>query len=122
MKEAWSTASEARQNEALALARLTSEELGHAFSHPLLFALQPYRVLDALAGGLGITLESTEAWPELSGQERNALLIAAEESGWGPRRTIELQDAARLERARGGIRRFQLVTPQDWYDFDARTP
>ena len=88
----------------------------------MLFAHPPYRVLDALASGLGLTLEPTQTWPELSGPERHALLIAAEESGWSPRRTMELQNAARLERARGGVRRFQLVTPQDWYDFEARTP
>ena len=68
----------------LALARLGESELRQAFSHPLPFALLPYRVLDELAGSLGFSLESTQTWPELSGPERNALLIAAEESAWGP--------------------------------------
>ena len=118
---AWLSASPARQAETLALARLREDELNHALTHPLLFALQPHRVVDALAGGLGFALEPP-AWPELSAADRNALMIAAEEAAWTVRRTLRLQDAARLELARGGTRRLSFATPRDWYDFDQRTP
>jgi hypothetical protein len=58
--------------------------------------------------------------PDLRQEQKAALMNAAQEFGWDLEGTFELYDAARLELARGGIRRLPLASAYDWRVFRDR--
>lgn len=76
--------------------------------------------LIALSGALG--LEAGEALnpnpiPELSPNQRAGLAIAAQEYDWTPPQILQIESRARLELAKGGVRRLPLTSVQDWITF-----
>ncbi|MEA2369947.1 MAG: hypothetical protein QOH12_341 [Solirubrobacteraceae bacterium] len=58
--------------------------------------------------------------PDLRTEQRSALVNAATEFGWDTQETFALYDAARVELARGGIRRMPLASAYDWRVFRER--
>lgn len=79
--------------------------------------------LIALSGALG--LEAGEALsampiPELSSNQRAGLAVAAEEYEWSPSQILQVESRARLELAKGGVRRLPLTSVQDWTTFARR--
>ena len=79
--------------------------------------------LIALSGALG--LEAGEALnpnpiPELSSNQRSGLSIAAQEYEWSPPQILQVESRARLELAKGGVRRLPLTSVQDWVTFARR--
>lgn len=76
--------------------------------------------LIALSRALG--LEAGEALnpnpiPELSPKQQSGLATAAQEYDWTPMEILQIESRARLELARGGIRRLPLASVQDWITF-----
>lgn len=92
--------------------------------------LQPEALLDgsvsellALSRALG--LEAGDALnaspiPELSSTQRAGLATAAEEYEWSPHQILQIETRARLELAKGGVRRLPLSSVQDWVSFARR--
>lgn len=79
--------------------------------------------LVAISGALG--LEAGEALnqhppPELSPNQRRGLVTAAQEYEWTPPQILQVEARARLELARGGVRRLPLTAVQDWVSFARR--
>lgn len=58
--------------------------------------------------------------PDLRVEQQRALLNASSEFGWTMEETFKLYDAARLELARGGVRRLPFASPYDWRVFRER--
>ena len=58
--------------------------------------------------------------PELSPSQQDGLATAAQEYDWTPIQILQVESRARLELAKGGIRRLSLTSVQDWITF-ART-
>ena len=76
--------------------------------------------LVALSRALG--LEAGEALnpnpiPELSPSQQSGLATAAQEYDWTPIQILQVESRARLELAKGGVRRLSLTTVQDWITF-----
>ena len=79
--------------------------------------------LIALSRALG--LEAGDALnanpiPELSSTQRAGLATAAEEYEWTPTQILQIETRARLELAKGGVRRLPLRSVQDWVTFARR--
>lgn len=79
--------------------------------------------LIALSGALSLEAGETlnpNPIPELSSNQRSGLAIAAEEYEWSPREILQIETRARLEIAKGGVRRLPLSSVQDWVTFARR--
>ena len=117
----WESGTDDQRAETASFVGRTVDDLTFVLSHVLLFALLPRNTITRLFAGLG---ESTEPpvmpWPTLNRTELDMLRVASQEMSWSGPHVLDLQDAARLEKAKGGVRRFTLTTPQDWYDFSER--
>ena len=103
--------------------RIAPGRITRIFSNPLALAAASAAELAALGGAMGIDAAGAllgRGLPDLQPQQRAALANAAEEFGWGPREALELESAARLELARGGIRRLPLASIEDWDTFRGR--
>jgi hypothetical protein len=88
-------------------------------------ALASINEIIALSSALGLGLDellAAQRLPELSARELSALRMAAKEFELSGVEVLDLQMRARIELAKGGIRRLPLVSPADWIDFrDAST-
>lgn len=74
----------------------------------------------AILGAMQIDATSVfgnPAMPDLNNRQREALGVAADEYEWRGVDVLTLETRARLELARGGIRRLSLATPADWVQF-----
>ena len=85
-------------------------------------ALLDGSVSELLALSRALGLEAGEALnpnpiPELSPSQQSGLATAAQEYDWTPIQILQVESRARLELARGGIRRLSLVSVQDWITF-----
>ena len=83
-------------------------------------ALASINEIIALSSALGLGLGelfAAQRLPELSPRELSALRMAAKEFELGGVEVLDLQMRARIELAKGGIRRLPLVSPADWIDF-----
>lgn len=58
--------------------------------------------------------------PELSSTQRGGLVVAAQEYDWTPEQILQVELRARLEIAKGGVRRLPLTSVQDWVIFARR--
>jgi hypothetical protein len=87
------------------------------------FAQASLTEIASLAAALQVdatSLAGVGPLPDLRGEQRAALVNAAEEFGWNTQETFRLYDAARVELARGGTRRLPLASPYDWRVFSER--
>jgi hypothetical protein len=123
ISDRWAPLSDSDRKRVTANARLHPRRAVELISDPLTLATGTLNELLALTGALGV-----DPWrllsgglPELESQQVEALGTAAHEYEWDGAETLELYRDARMELARGGIRRFSLVTVEDWVRFrDAR--
>ncbi len=79
--------------------------------------------LIALSRALGLKASETlnpNPIPELFSSQRAGLAIAAEEYEWSPTQILQIESRARLELAKGGVRRLPLSSVQDWINFARR--
>ena len=88
-------------------------------------ALLDGSVSELIAVSRALGLEPGEALnqhplPELSPNQRLGLATAAQEYEWTPLQTLHVEARARLELARGGVRRLPLTAVQDWVSFARR--
>jgi len=77
--------------------------------------------LTALVGALGGSFQALtpeSVLPELGEREREALAQVCDEYEWSGSKALHIEMAARLELARGGVRRLRLESPEDWLRFD----
>jgi hypothetical protein len=77
--------------------------------------------LAALIGSVWSSFQAlapTQALPELQDRQHDALAQCSDEYEWPGSKALRLEQAARLELARGGLRRLSLETPADWLRFD----
>ena len=82
--------------------------------------------LAALVGSLGASFQALApesalpelGLPELGEREREALAQVCDEYEWSGSKALHIEMAARLELARGGVRRLRLESPDDWLRFD----
>ena len=77
--------------------------------------------LTALVGSLGASFQALapeSELPELGEREREALAQVCDEYEWSGSKALHIEMAARLELARGGVRRLRLESPDDWLRFD----
>lgn len=118
LRVAWKALPVHRQREVAAIARLHPRRIATVLGDPLaLAALSAGRTL-ALAAALRICfLPPPLALPELQLEQLRALFNAQAEYDWSDALALELANAARLELARGGVRRFRLTTIDDWHRF-----
>lgn len=105
-----------------AVAGMSVERIEELF-HPE--ALLDGSVSELIAMSRALGLEPGEALnphplPELSPNQSNGLATAAQEYEWTPMQVLQVEARARLELARGGIRRLPLTAVQDWVDFARR--
>lgn len=88
-------------------------------------ALLDGSVSELIAVSRALGLEPGEALnrqplPELSPNQIQGLATAAQEYEWTPPQILNIESRARLELARGGIRRLPLTAVQDWVEFARR--
>ncbi len=77
--------------------------------------------LTAFAGALDVPLDAlaqSAQFPDLGKRELAALAQVCDEYEWSGSKALELEQAARTELARGGVRRLTLLSPEDWLRFD----
>ncbi len=121
LREAFATSSDSIEAIA-AVAGLSPERVSELFVADALLDGSVSELI-ALSGALG--LEAGEALnpnpiPELSSNQRTGLAIAAEEYEWSPPQILQIEARARLELAKGGVRRLPLSSVQDWITFARR--
>lgn len=121
--EAWRNVSVDQREEAASFLTRTVADIEFVLGHVLLFALLPRNTITRRFAGLGQATElPARRWPVLSGPEVDALRVAPHEMKWSGPEVLELQGAACLEKAKGGVRRFTLTSPEEWYAFAERQP
>jgi hypothetical protein len=119
----WNALSLDEQADVVATTRIAPGRIARLFTSPLALAAGSAAELAALGGALGVDAMSallTRSLPDLVPQQRAALANAAEEFGWTPRQVLRLEEEARRELARGGIRRLPLASIEDWETFRRR--
>lgn len=102
-----------------AIAGLTPERTQELFDPE---ALLDGSVSELIALSRALGLEPGDAlnpqlMPELSASQQSGLATAAHEYDWTPLQILQVESRARLELAKGGIRRLPLASVQDWITF-----
>jgi hypothetical protein len=106
---------ESKRHELSATSRLEAR-INELVSEPLALAGASMSELVALSSALRVDLAVTMSGrlPELNSREEEVLASTASEMDWTPDETLALARSARLERARGGIRRLPLESREGW--------
>jgi hypothetical protein len=116
LREAWQVSSINRR-EVASLSRLTEDRIEELLNAPERLALVPLDRFIGLVTALGLqpseVLGATPL-PDLEAHQLRALFAAEAENSWAEEVTRELLTFARLELAKGGIRRFPLSSIDDW--------
>ena len=120
LQESWSTLDPSSKQAAMAIARLHPRRVEILLSGP--GSLRPASIDEvlALSGALGIDAGrhlTGETMTRLTQDQLRALETAAAEYEWTAADTLALVREAETELAKGGTRRFPLVTPDDWDRF-----
>jgi hypothetical protein len=119
----WTGLDDDRQTALAVEARIPRRRIIQIIGSSAAIAAASLDELRGLAGALGISLGghlAAQPLPDLDPQEVSALRTAAAEYDWEGTTTLDLLQAARLEHARGGVRRFRLASVDDWVEFQAR--
>lgn len=119
--EAWDSRGEQRQAQVQAESRIHRHRIAELLENDSALGMASLSELTALAGALEVSLTSlaqSDQLPDLGERERQALALVCDEYEWSGSRALELELAARLELARGGIRRLTFQSPEDWLRFD----
>lgn len=121
MEVAWGALSTDEQEKIAGNARLHVRRIERLVSDPLTLASASMNEVVALAGALGVNpwRNLSGQMPELSSSQRAALRTASQEYEWDGAETLGLYEEARMELARGGVRRLPFATVEDWVQFRA---
>jgi hypothetical protein len=121
MTEIWGRFSDAERQEVSGIARVHRRRIDDLLQRPLALAAASLDELIALASALGLDLGRllSPPLPDLEPAQLGALATAAAEYEWDGKETLRLLQAARVELAKGGVRRLPLSTPEDWKRFQS---
>jgi hypothetical protein len=119
----WEALTAEERRHAVMATRLPATRVERILADPLVMAAASVQELAAIGCSVGIDVldvARTPPPPELRRSQREALCSAASEFGWSPEKMLHLQDLARAELARGGVRRLPFASNQDWLEFSER--
>jgi hypothetical protein len=119
IRSAWEALGDHHRDEISGISRLDRRRI-EELMQPMTLATATLDEVAALTAALGVDLGRAVApasLPELDAAQLAALRTAATEYEWTGPTTLELLREARLELAKGGVRRLPLATPQDWANF-----
>jgi hypothetical protein len=117
----WRDLREPERFSAAGIARLHADRIDELLEDDRALASASLSELVALVGSLGASfrpLTPESALPELGEREREALAQVCDEYEWSGSKALYIEMDARLELARGGVRRLRLESPEDWLRFD----
>jgi hypothetical protein len=123
LNNAWTARDERARLTAATEARLHIRRLDWLASDLAALGAASMEEVFAAAGALGVDAVralGVEPLPDLEPTELSALRTAAAEYEWDGPTTLDLLVSARMERARGGVRRFRLLSVIDWVRFQRR--
>jgi hypothetical protein len=116
IRAAWDALGDHRRDEISGLSRLHPRRINELLD-PAVLATAALGEVAALTAALGFDMAralSPALLPDLDAGQLAALRTAASEYEWSGPATLELLRDARLELAKGGIRRLPLASPEDW--------
>lgn len=119
--EAWDSRDDARQEQVQAESRVHRRRIAELLESDYALGMASLSELTAFAGALDVpfdALAQPARFPDLGERELIALAQVCDEYEWTGSKALELEQAARMELARGGIRRLTLLSPEDWLRFD----
>lgn len=119
--EAWDSRDDARQEQVQAESRVHRRRIAELLESEYALAMASLSELTAFAGALDVPLDAlaqSAQFPDLGERELAALAQVCDEYEWSGSKALELEQAARTELARGGVRRLTLLSPEDWVRFD----
>jgi hypothetical protein len=120
LRQRWRDLGPDERRAVCAVAALHARQVEWMLRNTSALAVASLDVAVALCAALGLTTQSlfeTSPLPDLSEVEMHALRAAVREHDLDSVEAFQLQIDARLELARGGTRRFNLTTPEDWIRF-----
>lgn len=120
LRQAWRDLDSDSRKASCAVAAVHARQAELMLGNTSALAVTSLDVTVALAAALGLdpgTLFETSPLPELSQAELHAFRTAVREHELDSVEAFQLQIDARLELARGGTRRFNLTSPEDWIRF-----
>lgn len=123
--EEWDRSPEPDRLRVQAETRIHRERITELLENDNSIALASLSELSALAGALMVPVTAVpplQHLPELGERERDALRLVCDEYDWPGSKALDIELAARLELARGGIRRLTFQSPEDWLRFDRHLP
>lgn len=121
--DAWDRCSESRRLGVQAEARVHQGRIAELLDNDRALGLASLSELTALSAALDVPLASlgpVEHLPDLGQREHEALAQVSDEYDWSGSKALQVERAARMELARGGVRRLTFQTPDDWLHFDRR--
>ena len=121
--DAWDRCSESRRLGVQAEARVHQGRIAELLDNDRALGLASLSELTALSAALDVPLASlgpVEHLPDLGQREHEALAQVSDEYDWSGSKALQVERAARMELARGGVRRLTFQTPDDWLRFDRR--
>jgi hypothetical protein len=119
LRAGWDALGDHGRDEVSGLSRLHRRRVEELLE-PVALATASLGEVAALTASLGIDFGralSPARLPNLDAAQLAALRTAATEYGWSGPTTLELLRDARLELAKGGVRRLPLASPEDWARF-----
>lgn len=120
LARAWKDLSDGERQHIALTIRMPRERIERLAADSLALAAASSEEMATLCGALGIPVLGDAArhpLPDLLPIQRAALGNAAAEFEWDYETAHDLERRARLELARGGIRRLPLASAQDWGEF-----
>ncbi len=117
----WRDLHEHERVSVAAVARIHPERISELLDDDRALGPASLSELAALVGSLGgsfSALAPEPGLPELGKRARDALAQVCDEYEWSGSKVLHIEMAARLELARGGVRRLRLESPEDWVRFD----
>ena len=119
LESAWRSRSADERQHVVATTRISEGRIERLLSSSHAVATSTAHELSALGGALQIEAIAAlfaQPLPDLRSEQVAALISAADELGWDVPTAFRLYELARLELARGGVRRLPLTNIQDWVD------
>lgn len=123
LRHAWDALNPAARDHVVSVTRIAPGRVARLLDSAGALSQASTGEVSAFAAALHVettSLVGVPPLPDLRTEQRSALLNAATEFGWDTQETFALYDAARLELARGGIRRLPLASAYDWRVFRER--
>jgi hypothetical protein len=123
LRQSWKDLDSDARKAACAVAAVDQRQVGWMLANTSALAVTSLDITVAVSAALGLdprSLFERSPLPDLSDIEMQAFRTAVREHELDSVEAFQLQIDARLELARGGTRRFNLTTPEDWVRFRDR--